>query len=56
MPLHYFEYASKDGVLIRRSDAAYVVVIKGFKSNDLEAVKWVITVWFLSSRFPIPRV
>ena len=39
-----------------RSDAAYVVVIKGFRSIDLEVAKWAIIVWFLSSRFPIPRV
>jgi hypothetical protein len=39
-----------------RKDAAYIVVIKGFRSIGLEVVKWVIIVWFLSNRFPIPRV
>ena len=40
----------------RRRDAAYVVVVKGLRSIGLEVVKWVIIAWFLSSRFPIPRV
>jgi hypothetical protein len=40
----------------RRRDGAYVVVIKGLRSIGLEVVKWVIIAWFLSSRFPIPRV
>jgi hypothetical protein len=56
--LHYFSVKRPWMVygFDRRSDAAYVVVIKGFRSIDLEVVKWVIIAWFLSSRFPIPRV
>ena len=56
--LHYFSVKRPWMAygLDRRSDVAYIVVIKGFMSIDLEVAKWAIIVWFLSSRFPIPRV